>query len=65
MRELATATKNSVAFVGDRITAVHPANQKSLIAEVRAVAATTRDPNAPASISQSTPERTLTLSRSE
>ncbi len=62
VRELATATKTSVAFVGDRITAVHPANQKSLIAEVRAVAATTRDPNAPASISQSTPERTLTLS---
>ncbi len=62
VRELATATKTSVAFVGDRITAVHPANQKSLITEVRAVAATTRDPNAPASISQSTPERTLTLS---
>ncbi|MCJ0904505.1 PucR family transcriptional regulator [Rhodococcus sp. ARC_M6] len=62
VRELAAATKTSVAFVGDRLTAVHPTNHKALIAEVRAVAATTRDPNAPASISQSTPERTLTLS---
>ncbi|MGC0362045.1 purine catabolism regulator [Rhodococcus sp. 27YEA15] len=62
VRELATATKTSVAFVGDRTTAVHPATQKALIAEVREVAKSTRDQGAPASISQSTPDRTLTLS---